>query len=156
MSPNGMTPEQWQAAQADMRMPRNVTDFTPDETKIFQYAGVWYDPLELNHRLQVLLGGRAEELIRDYCKKGRGGAEAWAALDQVKHAILTAFDFPPFDPQTGTGTTYSVWDGALEAYLDFFRRCATSTDTMPTCAPPSESPDSSPEESPLATTSACG
>ena len=44
--------------------PRNATDFTPDESKIFQYMGVWYDPLEVNHKLQICLGGRAEQMIR--------------------------------------------------------------------------------------------
>ena len=147
----GQPPHQW--AQG---APRNVTAFTPDEKKIFQYQGVWYDPLEITAKLQMLLGGRAEQMIRDYRKRGNAGPEGWAAFEQVKQAIHAVFEFEPFDKSTGQGTLYEVWDGAVEAYLDFFRKSATSTGTTPTSAPPTVSQGASPAASPTETITVSG
>lgn len=122
--------------------PRNVTELRPEDRAIFEYQGRFYDPLELNHKLQSYLAGRAEQFIKDFYRQDNPPASA-QAQQPVKEAVHAAFGFQMFDPETGEGTTFEVWNGALEAYLDFFRRRAMLTDTSQTSVPPTEPPPTS-------------
>jgi hypothetical protein len=138
--------------------PKSAAEFTAQDLAIFKYHNgtgyVWADPFEICHKLQKFLGGRAEAVLRDFMSKDPD--QALGAFPQVHHAVCVAFGFEPFNPETGTGTVFKVWNGALEEYLDFFRRLDAATVTSPTDAPPTELRLTSREDSPLPTTSDSG
>ena len=117
------------------------------DLKIFPYHNgkekVWADPLEISHKLQKMLGGKAEQVIGDFYAKEP--ERSIPAYDRVHAAVCVAFGFEAFDATTGQGTMYEIWHGALEAYLDFFQRSEMSTGTSQMSAPPTEQVPSSQE-----------
>ena len=120
----------------------NVSDFNHADLAIFEYHDgqkvVKADPWEILSKMQKVLGGKAQQIISDYLSSD--WMKSIPVHEQVKQAVHIAFGFEPFDPATGTGTVFKVWDGALEAYLDFFRSLAPSTEPSPTPAQPTEQP----------------
>jgi hypothetical protein len=118
------------------------------DMKIFQYKVadtlVYADPLEITHKLQKFLGGKAESILNDFLSEDPG--RSLGVYERVHHAVHVAFGFVPFDPATGTGTRFEEWNAALEAYLDFFRQSDSATGTSQTAVPPTESAASSPTE----------
>lgn len=106
--------------------------FTDERRRVFPYDSgggpVYGDPVAIQTRLTVALGGRLNRLLADFYfdskqdglteeQREAGRLASCAAAEQIRAAVREAFGLVPFDPLTGAGATAADCDRALAAWL---------------------------------------
>lgn len=113
-------------------------------------APVYADPLAIDRKLKLLLGGDVTRALEEY--HSPDPAVALPAAEQFVHAICVAFGLTPFDPRTGQGTIESECVRTWNNYQAWVEKKNQKAGNSPTSAPPT--PASSPSKTSTTTPSA--
>lgn len=98
--------------------------------KIFHHGDKHYDPFVIDRIMNHCLDG---DLLGESAKMVSEVPEiAHAATERVKRASCLAFDLPPWDVTTGTGTQENVVMDTWAAFIDWREKKKVSTDPSPT------------------------
>ncbi len=115
--------------------------FNPEDKNIFEYhngeARRFGDPIAINCRLSLALGGNLPKFIADY--RSDDPALADVATERLVEAVRRAFEMVPWDSDSGLGATWSLCLDTLRDFLVWQEKKNLTTATSPMCAPPSES-----------------